>query len=196
MGSRGGWGVSLCLGALAAATPAGAAPTEPAPIAPIAASPAAEAPTRWYGWQNALAATPFALTFALSIRKGEDSEGALPLLGLGGYLVASPIVHFAHGNVRSGFASFGLAVGIPLVAALVLPSDCTKDTDDPQRKSCKMELNTLFPPALRWASLLAVAVDAAFLAHEPEGTTTAAAGVVPTLAAGPSSLLVGAAGRF
>ncbi len=194
-----GWAVASCVALLSAGSQvAHAAEIEHAGAAPLKEVPLPEAPaTQWYGWQNALAATPFALTFALGIRKGEKNGTVVPaLVGLGGYLVASPIVHLAHGHVGKSLASLGLNVGIPLLAVMVLPSGCTKDAEDPQHELCASEPNTFLPAPLRWASLLAIAVDAAFLAHEPARPTTTTASVTPTLAAAPGTLVLGAVGRF
>jgi hypothetical protein len=69
----------------------------------------------WYGWQTWTVAGGAGLVFAASTVV--DSLGAPSNFSFGGYLLAfggsgvgSAIVHFAHGNVGKGFASFGIHV--------------------------------------------------------------------------------------
>lgn len=78
----------------------------PAPVEIVTAAPV-KVRGESYGWQTLIAdgvsitSTPF-----------------VPLLGLGLYLTAAPIVHLAHGNIARAGASLGLRVGLPLTGAL------------------------------------------------------------------------------
>jgi hypothetical protein len=90
-----------------------AVPSPPA-AAPGPAQPAAE-PRRseWYGWQILLSdAASFTIILAQPARPTAT-------IGVVTYLVVPPFIHFAHGNVKQGFASLALRVLLPPVGAVV-----------------------------------------------------------------------------
>lgn len=73
----------------------------------------------WYGWQTLLAdGASIAVT------------PAVPLVGLGGYVLGGPIVHLAHGRVGAALGSLGLRVGAPIAggtAAYLIQGKCRGD---------------------------------------------------------------------
>jgi hypothetical protein len=42
------------------------------------------------------------------------TKGAVSAIGLGGYALAAPMIHLAHGNPGRALASFGLRIGLPV----------------------------------------------------------------------------------
>lgn len=72
--------------------------------------------SEWYGWQILTAdATSMmvALGGTVSLENGKPA-----ILGSIGYLVASPIIHGAHGNGGAALGSLGLRAGLPAVGTL------------------------------------------------------------------------------
>ncbi|HZU81501.1 MAG TPA: rhomboid family intramembrane serine protease, partial [Polyangiaceae bacterium] len=86
-------------------------------LQPEAPPPAKE---RWYGWQTLVADTGSVLVFLFGagIQSSSNSSAVLDF-GIAGYLLAPPVIHFAHGNVGYGFASLGIRAGAPIVLGLV-----------------------------------------------------------------------------
>jgi hypothetical protein len=127
--------IGLCaiLAALAMASPAHAHPdTRPQKPSRVGAPPpsaAAERPTRWYGYQGAIAdAAAGALlygaisTFRLCFSTCDNSTATLMLLGsLGTYAFGAPVIHVTHGRVDKAALSFGMRV-TPWIAAAPLVS--------------------------------------------------------------------------
>jgi len=60
---------------------------------------------------------------ALSDSQSDTGEN-LGKLGVAGYLLAAPIVHWTQGEVGSGFASFGLRMGLPTGGLLLGAATC------------------------------------------------------------------------
>ncbi len=123
----------------------------------------------WYGWQIwAADAANIALGLAIMSQAPADPADVSPRLGyvaatwqLGGMLTA-PSIHFAHGNVARGFASFGMRAVLPFVA---LPSllHCSPDYRDicMQRTAQWVSLGALFAVS---------AMDGAFFARNDRST--------------------------
>ncbi len=90
-----------------------AAPRPPA-TAPGPAEPAAKPRgSEWYGWQILLSdAASFTIILAQPARPTAT-------IGLVTYLAVPPLIHFAHGNVKQGFASLALRVLLPPVGVIV-----------------------------------------------------------------------------
>lgn len=59
----------------------------------------------WYGWQNLIVDASVIGQLVLATNTNEEE---LAGVGLVTYLVGSPIVHWAHGNVGAGFGSLGM----------------------------------------------------------------------------------------
>ena len=87
----------------------------------------ARADEEWYGWQILVAD---GLSTGLMIA-GARSEG-LTAVGLGGYFLAGPIIHGAHGDMPQAIADLGLRAGLP-VAGLYLGNalDTNRDAEIP-----------------------------------------------------------------
>lgn len=118
-------------------------PVDPAPAATVAVTapppaepkpapaPVAMTERQWFGWQTLIAdAITMSLFFGGIAAEGDT--GGIIALGYLGYIHASPIIHWVHGNVGKGFASFGMRIGMPLVAAGIgaIVGLSTKDNDD------------------------------------------------------------------
>lgn len=87
----------------------------------------------------------------------------MPLVvGIGGYFLAGPILHWSQGNAAKGFASLVLRVGMPIVGALVSSIPCMRSN------SCNSDIiGFAFFGAIAGA-LGAVAIDAGALAYGTE----------------------------
>lgn len=70
-----------------------------------------EAP-RSYGWQTITADGATVVTTILV----SQSESA-PWVFLGGYLFSGPVIHWAHGNVGTGFGSLAMRAAAPIAGA-------------------------------------------------------------------------------
>jgi hypothetical protein len=88
----------------------GSAPaTSPTELASPATSPRERPPRgarRWYGWQTLLADGLSVVTTPI-------------LVGIGGYFLATPIIHGAHGSAGKAFGSVAMRVAFPLTLALL-----------------------------------------------------------------------------
>ena len=95
-----------------------AAPKLEAPVVQAAASapaPAKATRTEWYGWQILLGD---GASLASGIATGLLSEpGTGAAVGLTGYALGAPVVHWSHGQVGQGFGSLALRVGTPVSLA-------------------------------------------------------------------------------
>ncbi len=101
---------------------------------------------RWYGWQNLTVDGASVLVAPI-----------LPPLGLGGYLLGSPIVHAAHERYLVAGGSLLLRVALPATGAYIA---CAGDR-------CRGDLGALaMIPGLALGALGAVAIDAALLSWQ------------------------------
>jgi hypothetical protein len=71
----------------------------------------------WYGWQTLI--VDGAWIAGASASGAGNQAGLAAAFVVSGYVVAPPIVHFAHGEIGRGFADLGIRVGAPLVLGLV-----------------------------------------------------------------------------
>lgn len=113
----------------------------------------------WYGWQTLMVDAVSAATFASGVALSSTRPGAgLTVLGLGGIIVGSPIVHWSHGHVGRGFASAALHTVLPsLTASLaVLGFACESD-------GC---VNVVMAATPLLGVVLASAIDAAVLGYD------------------------------
>ncbi len=153
----------------AIATSARAHADEPAtPTSPPAAAPAAaplprgferEEETSWYGWQTLIADGTSLLV--LPIVAGVTQSPTLGAVAVGGYFLAPPFIHGAHGRWGIFAASLGLRVGMPVVGGLLgaaAQGDCRGDLCIPVGAAIGVAIGVLG----------AVALDAALLSYEPE----------------------------
>ncbi len=107
--------------------PADTTPADKAPPSRVvfAEPPKAERPvaerTVWYGGETLLLdGATTALFVGSGVTAGQGKANVAGVLALGGvttYLFGPPIVHFAHGRIGPGFASFGLRLVLPLETA-------------------------------------------------------------------------------
>lgn len=70
----------------------------------------------WYGWQTLIADGASLIVVPLGAAAAGSPEVAAGAF-IGGYLLAAPIIHFAHGRPGIAAASFGLRLGMPLLGA-------------------------------------------------------------------------------
>lgn len=102
-------------------TPASTAPSKVVFVEPPKAERPAPEHTVWYGGETLLldgATTALFVGSGVTIGQGKGNVGGvLALGGLTTYLFGPPIVHFAHGRIGPGFASFGLRLVLPIETA-------------------------------------------------------------------------------
>jgi hypothetical protein len=129
----------------------------------------------WYGWQALIPGIAAQVLFGVGSFAGlaQRTWAAGPLVaGILANPVSPAIVHWAHGNQRTAWLSFGIHT-TATIAALVLQEESLCTPDDVKGDACAApgSLN-LF--ALRAAALVimgtALALDVGFLAHEPAST--------------------------
>lgn len=90
----------------------GQQPPPPQPPPPAYAPPPSPGEKVWYGWQTLVVD---ASTLGLAgIAVGTQSR-ELGTIGLVGFVIGAPIVHFVHGNVGHGFGSMSYRLFLPLV---------------------------------------------------------------------------------
>ena len=82
------------------------------PPAYVQPAPAAPQETRigYYGWQVLLCDVSSVIALF-----GERTTA----LGMGGYLLAGPLVHASHGNTGRAWASAGLRLGLPVLGGVI-----------------------------------------------------------------------------
>lgn len=118
---------------------------------------------RWYGWQT-LIADAATVTLVPAVASQLDKDGGAIALGMvSSYLLASPIIHLAHGRPGIAAASLGLRTGMPMTGALLgaaLSGDC-------RGSFCGLEGAAI---GFVLGVLGASALDAAVLAREPRET--------------------------
>ena len=126
--------------------------------------PEARTHSRWYGWQTLVSdgisfvAMP---TLAASASKTDGASASFTALAVGGYFLAPPIVHFAHGRAGAGLGSLGLRVAMPFLGAVVGGEAMRKGSC---HELCGFNDGTLLGGAL--GVIGAVAIDATVLSYE------------------------------
>lgn len=70
----------------------------------------------WYGWQGLITD---AVAYSLTLGGGFGDMGGVLATGLITFVLATPIIHMAHGNIGKGFGSMGMRVGLPAAGALI-----------------------------------------------------------------------------
>ena len=72
---------------------------------------------RWYGWKTIIATSAADLiTVTTALTVGFDPR--VIFVGIGGHVLAGPIVHWSHGNVGRGFGVFGLNVTLTAIGMI------------------------------------------------------------------------------
>ena len=99
-----------------APTPAPPPTPAPAPVpSPARASEQPRYEKVWYGYQTLIAD---ALSRFALLAGGVGAKASEPTVaGYVGFVLASPIVHMAHGNVGPGFGSIGTRLIVPWIGA-------------------------------------------------------------------------------
>jgi hypothetical protein len=158
---------------------------------------------RWYGEQTLLAdAASVALVIAGVVASRPDSSNGsreagnvLVDIGGGGYFLAAPIVHAAHGHWDSGAVSLGLRFGLPLggmvVGGLFGLAVCGDSSGE--RIPCPVVATGLGAVA---GAIAVPFVDAFALAYEPEPRASDKPTLAPTFSLVRGGGNVGLAGRF
>jgi hypothetical protein len=176
--------IVACSCAYAATSSAESAPTAPdsAPLVPATLAPgpaqsfteASVAPRRWYGWQTlSLDAASLTLGIIGVARRGEPGPSGIVLASLGvtGYALGPPLVHWFHDQSGKAATSLGLRVGVPLVALGVVSASsagrCPNSIEQEGDDLCRRMGTTM--AIVGTLSMLAVsAFDARALSWEPE----------------------------
>ena len=70
----------------------------------------------WYGYQPLIAD---AISISLFLGGAASTTDGVTTAGYLGFILGTPIIHMAHGNIGKGFGSLGLRVGVPLTAAAI-----------------------------------------------------------------------------
>lgn len=137
-------------------------PPLPAPERAALAAPR----THWYGWQTLVAdGASVSLLFS----------PFTAIVGLSGFVVASPVIHFAHGQVGSGVGSAALRLAMPVGGALMGLEVASKLTSPNSPNA----LGDVIMGGLAGAFLGIIgasAIDASLLAWEPARAPSATKG--------------------
>jgi hypothetical protein len=205
-------GMQLAVAAVAAVTILAAAHAPAAAQAPGATPPGAIGPTRpadpyWYAPSYVLPEAPVVTVTrtyrshimltdlaALGLAAGLRERGAQ--IGSLVYAFGPPVIHFAHGNRRSGWTSVGLRLGLPALGAMAGGVGAAMDSSCNGSGSCG-------PGYVPYAMVIGAAagmatamiVDWTLLAKKTE-QRRAGAGWAPVASVTPDGVAVGAVGRF
>lgn len=118
------------------------------PAAPPPPPPARREGAVWYGWQTLITDGAAVLT-----------TPAVPLLGVGAYVLGAPLVHALHGRGWTALGSLGLRVGAPVTGGFVAYAVQGK---------CSGEFCAVWPLLGAGVGVVsAMALDAAVLARKP-----------------------------
>ena len=134
-----------------------ATPTSPPAVVPSPRQVEREEETSWYGWQTLIADGTSLLV--LPIVAGVTQSPGLGGVAVGGYFLAPPFIHGAHGRWTMFAASLGLRVGMPVVGGLLgaaAQGDCGGDLCIPVGAAIGVAVGVLG----------AVALDASLLSYE------------------------------
>jgi hypothetical protein len=143
--------------------------------------------TTWYGWQTLIADGG---TLAATIVTGH------PLVFAGGYTLGAPIIHWAHGNVGTGFASLGIRIVAPVVTGFAAAALAQPDVPTGRENVQALGIGFLA------GGLFASVFDAAFLARStttiaPQRPSNAATWrVEPRVSVAPGGASAGVGGVF
>lgn len=96
------------------------------------------------------------------------------LLGIGGYVLGGPIVHWSRGNVEKGFASLALRIAMPVGSGFLFTAPCFRSP------GCGLYGLAFFMTGAAVGALGAVAIDASVIAHDERRS--------PRVAIGPTGL--------
>lgn len=114
--------------------PPQAAPTVVAQVA-VEAPPPPRRVHRWYGFQTLIVDTAI---FAIGTVGLAVNEPTLTTVGITGYFIGGPIIHWSHGHVGKGFGDFGLRCAFPvgglavgaIIGVIAMPRDNSSKASD------------------------------------------------------------------
>jgi hypothetical protein len=170
----------------------------------------AETPqTSWYGWQTLISDGSAIGLLSLAYLVDYEGKGATSRQGYADganllfatsfatYLVGAPVIHWVHGQGRTGWASLGLRAGLPIggaiAGALIGSAACGSSSNSDELVSCPAAFGAVGALA---GVVAAPILDATVLAREPvmppTGPRLQAATFVPSGGGGTFVL----AGRF
>lgn len=153
-------------------------------VLPLATARAEEEPRRWYGWQTLLVdAAAVGVMFAA----GQAESDPLMWIAFGAYAFGSPVLHVSHDNGGRAVTSGVLRVGLPLTFGLLADAACDEDDQAGDFFGCLGEVGG----AIAGGALLAMLVDYAVLAYEPERAPPVRVAVTPRPDGGLSFALAG-----
>jgi hypothetical protein len=131
-------------------------PNPPPPTQRVPPSPSGPKKPVWYGWQTLLVDGASVLALL---------GGITAPVGMVGYFVGGPIVHFAHGHVGKGLGDLGLRVGAPLLGGLGAVAILESGNGPPGGDSPAGPIVFIFLGVLAGAGVASI-VDAAALGWE------------------------------
>jgi len=144
-------------------------------VLPVAQSQAEAGTTsrRWYGWQT-LSLDVASLTIgAIGVNHmGEPGSTSILMgsIGITGYALGAPVVHWMHGQPGKAATSLGLRLGLPLIPVGLLSASsaagCSGANED-DAHDCRLMLRTIAVVGAV-GMLVASGVDAGALSWEPE----------------------------
>lgn len=158
----------------------------------------------WYGWQT-LAADAVSGTFLVAGVASKTS--ALTTIGIVGYGLGAPTVHWVHGNIGPGFGSLGMRILLPPIGFVIgLIAGAIAGAGKPNNSLDEVG-SALWTGAIVGTvggMLIPVAIDAAALGYEKVETETTAKAkkplplfsVTPQLSVGQGRGTMGLGGTF
>lgn len=116
--------------------------------------PPPQAEREWYGWQTLISDS---VSVSLFVIGAGAENGAIAGIGLLTHIFGPPIIHWGHGNVGKGFASFGIRAGSFTILYLGAVSCVLSDSND---GGCSLAVVGLL------GLIAAIPIDAAVLAYK------------------------------
>jgi hypothetical protein len=163
---------------------------------PAAAPRAADVPkpesrVEWYAGKLVAADAISLITFYAGAQS--ESASALPALGLGGYLLAAPIIHATEGRPAVALGSFMLRLGLPIVGATVASMTYKSEQDD--HCDCMGDAIAVIG-GLAVGMLVAMPLDYLLLGHKRVQQPKKRVSLLPTFTVAQQGASFGVAGRF
>ncbi|HKY36721.1 MAG TPA: hypothetical protein VJN18_12315 [Polyangiaceae bacterium] len=129
---------------------------------------------RWYGWQT-LSLDVASLTIGAIGVKDMGEPGSTSILmgsiGITGYTLGAPFVHWVHGQPGKAASSLGLRIVLPLIPVGLLSASsaarCPGANEEDDAQHCRLVLRTMAVLGTV-GMLVASGVDASALSWEPE----------------------------
>lgn len=196
-----------CRTSLADSPAAPSATTEErTPVPPPMNATSTSTSGHWYDWQT-LVADGASIAVGLGTAKATKSNAALenvgPLLFLGGYLLAAPVLHAAHRKAGTAVGSFFMRIGLPVAGCQAfLGGYMVATSSSPDDRSAWDGFAYACGMGMVAGIGAAIAIDAAVLAREhKDAPDPAPAGkmslrIAPTFGASNNGAVGGIIGVF